>query len=194
MYPNSVVRDVFYHANDDGLKLYYSNVSISRATVWKVRNDPVVQMGWASRSVHGVSIDGLDVIHSRYVDTGGAVVPSAIIGASDFYSGGIVQPTQYIELSVSNITCEGPCPALMRITPLQSYSLHLQHVAFPDGLQKNSIGIGRSKIPRSDGCKMNLTIFDWTVGGAHVTMANFQSKKLGQLDIDASYWGEWAIH
>ena len=40
---------------------------------------------------------------------------------------------------------------------------------------------------------MKLVISDWIVGGEPVTMENFQSDRLGQLDIDASYWGQWSI-
>lgn len=66
VYPNSVVNDVFYHANDDVIKAHYSNVLAQRLTVLKVHNDPIIQLGWDSRQVSGVVINGLDIIHTRY--------------------------------------------------------------------------------------------------------------------------------
>lgn len=194
VYPGSVIHDVFYHVNDDGIKLYYSDVMVSRATIWKCHNDPIIQMGWYTRDVHGVNIDTLNVIHTRYYSSE-TVVPSAIIGASPFYeSGQAVNPNYSISATISNVVCEGPCPALLRITPLQNYSnFVVKNVAFPDGLQQNSIGIGQSIIPAQPGVTMDLTFDNWTVSGEKVTMQNFQSDSLGQLNIDASYWGQWQI-
>ena len=84
----------------------------------------------------------------------------------------------------------------MDVVPLQSYNLAISNVSFPDGLQNNTIdgtGTGCSVIPASKGCTMNISIKNWTVAGAQVTMHNFQSDKLGQFKIDASYWGQWSI-
>ncbi|KAJ6151534.1 dextranase [Penicillium chermesinum] len=193
IYPNSVVRDVFWHVNDDALKIYYSGASVSRATIWKCLNDPIIQMGWTTRNAHGVTINTLNVIHTRYRNSQ-TDVPTTIIGASPFYQGGKADPKQSISLTVSKLICEGPCPSLVRIVPLQSYrDFVVENVAFPDGLQRNSIGIGQSIIPAAPGVEMDLQISNWTVGGERVTMKNFQSGDLGQLNIDESYWGQWSI-
>lgn len=194
VYPNSIVHDVFWHVNDDAIKTYYSGASVSRATIWKCHNDPIIQMGWTVRNVSGVTIDTLNVIHTRYIKSE-TVVPSAIIGASPFYMSGMtVDPNSAISMTISNVVCEGLCPSLFRITPLQSYeNFVVKNVAFPDGLQTNSIGIGESIIPAANGVKMNLEISNWTVTGDKVTMDNYQPGSLGQFDIDSSYSGEWSI-
>lgn len=194
IYPNSVVHDIFWHVNDDGIKLYYSGVSLSRVTIWKCHNDPIIQMGWTSRNLSGISVDILNVIHARYYKSE-TVVPSAIIGASPFYTSGLSpDPSQLISATISNVVCEGPCPGLVRITPLQSYqNFIIKNVAFPDGLQTNSIGIGQSIVPAQPGITMGFEIDNWTVGGQKVTMQNFQSNQLGQFNIDGSYWGQWKI-
>jgi len=192
LYPHSTASDIFLHVNDDGIKAYHSDVSVTRAIVWKGHNDPVVQMGWTSRDVSGVTIDHLHVIHSRYLkDEMG--VPSAIIGASPFYSTTGVDPSKAISLTITNLTSEGPSPALIRITPLQSYrSLQLKHVSFPDGLQTVA---GESRVPHAahGAVEMGLHISNWSVGGEQVSMSNFQSDALGRLNIDVSYWGQWSI-
>jgi hypothetical protein len=194
MYPNSVVNDIFYHANDDGIKAYYSNVAAKRLTIWKVHNDPIIQMGWDSRQVDGVFIDGLDIIHTRYRRSE-TVVPSAIIGASPFYMDGKAPDTsKFISLSISNIVCEGPCPSLFRIQALQNYrNFQVKNVAYPDGLITGSFGLGQSIIPYVPGMRMELHVENWTIRGEKVTMANFQSDRLGQLDIAGEYWGQWFI-
>ena len=193
IYPNSVVQDVFWHVNDDAIKTYYSGASVSRATIWKCHNDPIIQMGWDTRDVSGVSISDLNVIHTRYVEAD-TVVPSSIIGASPFYQQGTPDPNQSISMTISNLVCEGVCPSLFRITPLQSYrNFIVENAAFPDGLQTGSLGLGQSLIPAASGVTMGLQISNWTVGGQKVTMSNFQSDSLGQLNIDGSYWGQWSI-
>ena len=194
MYPGSRVRDVFYHCNDDALKLYYCNVTIRNATVWKVRNDPVIQMGWAARDLHGIRVAGLRVIHTRYCTSPDDNVPPAIIGASPFYSKGQTRrPDWTISAWLSDIVCEGACPALMHITPLQNYNLTIDSVAFPGGLQRNPLGLGRGEVRPAPGIRMGLRIKNWTVEGQAVGMRNFQSDKLGQFDIAAQYWGQWEI-
>lgn len=192
IYPNSVVHDVFWHVNDDGIKTYYSGASVSRVTIWKCHNDPIIQMGWTVRNLSGITIDTLNVIHTRYIgaDMG---VPTAIIGASPFYASGMSpNPNESISMEISNVVCEGLCPSLFRITPLQSYkNFVVRNVAFPDGLQTNDLGIGESIIPAAQGVTMNLEISNWTVAGEKVAMNNYQS--LGQFHIDPSYSGQWSI-
>ncbi|CEL10154.1 hypothetical protein ASPCAL13279 [Aspergillus calidoustus] len=194
MYPNSVVSDVFYHANDDGIKAYYSDVTASRLIIWKVHNDPIIQMGWDSRQVSGVTIDGLDIIHTRYRRSE-TVVPSAIIGASPFYMDGKSPDySKSISLTVSNVVCEGPCPALFRIQALQHYrNFVVRNVAYPDGLITGGFGLGQSIIPAVPGMDMELDITNWTIRGEKVTMSNFQADRLGQMNIAGQYWGQWSI-
>lgn len=193
MYPGSVVHDVFYHANDDAIKTYYSDVSIQRLTVWKVYNDPVIQMGWTARQVSGVKIDTLNLIHSRYRKSE-TYVPSSIIGASPLYDPSqTADPTKYISMSIDNIICEGFCPALLRITPLQNYrNFTISNVTYLDELQ-SELDIGRSIIPAAKEIEMGLTISNWEVKGEKVDMTNFQVGSTGQLDIDVSFWGQWTI-
>jgi hypothetical protein len=86
------------------------------------------------------------------------------------------------------------CPSLFRITPVESYrNFVVRNVAFPDGLQTNSIGTGESFVEPLAGATMQLKISNWTVKGQKVTMSNFQANSLGQFNIDGSYWGQWSI-
>ena len=154
-------------------------------------------MGWAPRKVHNVQINGLYVIHSRYRRDETEYVPSAIIGASTFYdsssSAEAVRPQDEMCVHISNLICEGPSPALLRINPLQSFHLVIEDVHFTDGLQ-GVCGVSRVKpLPGAPDVQLRLNIVNWTIGGEHVSMANFQHDKLGKLDIDASYWGQWVI-
>ncbi|KAJ5098341.1 hypothetical protein N7532_005342 [Penicillium argentinense] len=200
MYTNGNVHDVFYHCNDDAIKTYHSGVKASRITVWKVFNDPIIQMGWTPRDVHDVSIDTLYIIHTRYRKSEN-VVPSAIIGASNNYDGSeTVDESKSLSISISNVICEGPCPGLFRLAPLQNYAgFTVKNVQFPDGLIAGNIHIGDSIIattddttnPGFDKLEMGLDISDWTVKGEKVTMENAQT--LGQFHINDAYKGQWSI-
>ncbi|KAL0479553.1 hypothetical protein AKO1_007738 [Acrasis kona] len=193
IYSGSVIRDVFYHVNDDAIKTYYSNVLVERVIVWKCHNDPVVQMGWSWRNISNVTVDSLFVIHTRYFKSE-TFVPSAIIGASPFYSPDQkVRPEASVSVTFSNLICEGLCPSLVRIVPLQSYNnLLILNASFPDGLMRNDIG--RSIVSKQKNIKMGIKIMNWFIAGEKVTMSNFKTDSLGRFDIDSSYWGQWSIN
>lgn len=154
-------------------------------------------MGWKPRNVRNVRINGLHVIHSRYRRDEREYVPSAIIGASTFYDSSsaadAVRPEDEISVHISNLVCEGPSPALLRINPLQSFHLTIEEVDFKDGLQRLS-GVSQIRpLPGAPDVNLRLRIVNWTIGGEHVTMSNFQHDRLGKFDIDRSYWGQWGI-
>ncbi|KAL3496459.1 glycoside hydrolase [Aspergillus germanicus] len=201
MYNNGVVHDVFYHCNDDGIKTYHSGITASRLTIWKVHNNAIVQMGWQPRDVHDVTIDSLYIIHTRYRRSE-TYVPSAIFGASPIYNGEPrLDPSMSIRgISVSNVICEGPCPGLFRLTPLQNYAdFTVSGVQYVDGLIGGSVPIGDSIIattadttyPDAEDLTMGLSISDWTVKGEKVTMEN--ARTLGQWNMNAAYDGQWSI-
>ncbi|BCR88901.1 uncharacterized protein ACHE_50099S [Aspergillus chevalieri] len=200
MYTNGTIHDVFYHVNDDGIKTYHSGVNATRLTIWKVFNDPIIQMGWTPRDVHGISIDTLYIIHTRY-QWSDTYVPTSIIGASPSYlNDREVDSSKSMSMSLSNISCEGLCPALFRLTPLQNYvNFTVSGVSMPDGLIGGDVHTGDSIIattpattyPGLEDLKMDLRISDWTVKGNKVTTQN--AATLGQFHINKAYAGQWSI-
>ncbi|MGI6879755.1 glucodextranase DOMON-like domain-containing protein [Microbacterium sp. gxy059] len=65
LYPGGRMSDTFFHANDDVLKMYHSDVEIDGTVIWKNENGPVFQWGWTPREVDGVRVSDTDVIHNR---------------------------------------------------------------------------------------------------------------------------------
>ena len=102
-----------------------------------------------------------------------------------------------MSLNLTDMVCEGACPALLQITPLQSYrNFNLKDISFPDGLMATPLGIGCSHVlhaPQGVAVQMGLNIFNWTVGSRRITMQNWRSNQLGQFDIDKSFFGQWKI-
>ncbi|KAH7243758.1 hypothetical protein MRS44_017116 [Fusarium solani] len=199
------VKDCFWHVNDDAIKLYHSNAKVQDVTVWKCHNDPVIQMGWKPRGVSGVTIQGLRVIHTRWFksETG---VPSAIIGASPNYqTEKFVDASRTVRGEISDITCEGRCPALFRIAPLQNYDLSVDDIKFDALLKDDNVQLGQSLIgmkigenedayiPGQDKLKLGLHIKNWSIGGKKVDTTNWRVDELGQLNIHPDFWGDWTI-
>lgn len=198
-------QDIFWHVNDDAIKLYHSNANVSRLIIWKVFNDPVIQMGWQPRGVSGVLIEDIRVIHGRWFHSL-TIVPSSIIGASPYYAEPkIVDPTRTISATIRNIVCEGLCPALLRVSPLQNYDLNVEDVHFDALLKDDQIQLGQSLVGATlsdeedayvEG-QQNLTvgihIRNWTIGNQEVNQSNWGPSQLGQLNVSSDFVGEWSI-
>lgn len=204
MYSGSIVSNVFYHVNDDGIKAYYSHVLLSRAVVWKANNNPIIQVGWSPRSVVNFHINNLYVVHSRYRRSE-MYVPTALIGSSPCYdqNNAPVKPdlTKAISMTIENVMVEGLGMSLLRLTPLANYrNFVIRNISYDGGLIQdgstwNQFGpIGCSVVlPSSPPVSMRLKIENWTVKGQRVNMDNFHHDRLGKFNIDASYWGQWSI-
>ncbi|KAL1614908.1 hypothetical protein SLS54_009357 [Diplodia seriata] len=211
-YPGSHHRDIFYHVGDDGIKTYYSNVRSERLTVWKTNNAPIVQFGWYPRTVTNVTVDAVDVVHTRYISQS-VEYPRALLGSAASYedpeSTSTADVAQNVSAyTISNWRCEGICPALLGINPLQNIdTLTLSNVSieklaphptlvdtstlrvFTDADNGNAPIVLGGNSP--DG--IGLTIRDFYVGGEKITLAagNWDSESAGRLNIDGAYEGRW---
>ena len=214
MYPGSHVRDVFYHVGDDGIKTYYSNVLCERMTVWKTNNAPIVQFGWYARDVSNVTVDGVQVIHTRYI-TQEIFWPRGMLGSAVSYldqeSTSTADVTKSLsDYRVTNARCEGICPNLVGINPLNNIDgLLLSNISIEE-LAPRTTEVGQSRfrvftdavhgnktVALGDNSpdKLGLIIEDYYVGGEKVSFEkdNWQSDKLGQIDFDPHWKGRWTI-
>ena len=197
VYPGSTIHDIFYHVNDDAIKIYYSNTTIQRVIVWKCLNDPVIQLGWTSREVTNVRVQDLSVVHARYLQSE-MDVPSALVGASPFYMPGPLPDTNksISNLTISNLVCEGICPGLLRITPLQNFqNVTLENVLYPDGLPLNAIGQGASIVLDAavPDLLFNVIIVNWTVGSYRIQQKDCTPFGWAQMSIASEFDGEWSV-
>ena len=211
-YPNSHVRDIFYHSGDDTIKTYYSNVLVERVTVWKTNNAPILQFGWYPRQVSNIVVDSVNVIHSRYISQA-TEYPRALVGSAASYTDLTSTSTADVTLDLSNFTVsnwrsEGISPALLGINPLVNIdtftieNVWIETLA-PDGtlLDTSTLtvytdgndGNQAIKLGSNSPNGLGLTIENFYVGNEKITIAagNWDSYSLGRLDIDASYWGHW---
>nr|XP_018906779.1 PREDICTED: dextranase-like isoform X2 [Bemisia tabaci]XP_018906780.1 PREDICTED: dextranase-like isoform X2 [Bemisia tabaci] len=199
------ITSVFLHANDDALKLYYSDAHVTDVVVWKVHNDPVIQLGWKPRNISNVVVDTVDVIHSRWAFSQTAV-PSAIIGAAPYYTDPkLVDAGRSISAVVRNLRCEGKCAALLRIAPMNNYDLRIETVRFDELLADDRARLGMSlvgtKISDQEDAyvhgqevlRMGIHVRDWLIAGRRVCADNWRSEELGQLNFNIGFWGQWSI-
>ncbi|KAH7172900.1 glycoside hydrolase [Fusarium sp. MPI-SDFR-AT-0072] len=204
MYRGSV-RDVFWHVNDDAIKLYHSGAQLHGLTIWKARNNAIIQMGWKPRNVTDVSVGKLRIIHNRWIKPD-AYVPSAILGASPFYGDPKEIDTQRtMQVKIDDVVCEGICAALMTIAPMQNFDLKMTNVRFETLHKDAELRLGRSVVgmdagegmdnytPRQGNLTLGIHITNWTIGDKEVDKKNAGEDVLGQLKINPMFDGDWTI-
>lgn len=214
MYPGSHVRDVFYHVGDDGIKTYYSNVLCERMTVWKTSNAPIVQFGWYARNVDNVTVDEVQVIHTRYT-TQEVKWPRGMVGSAVSYldqeSTSTADVTKHLSnYRMTNSRCEGICPNLVGINPQQNIDTFLFKNISIEQLGDRTTEVGQSTfrvftdanngnqaitLGENSPDNLGLIIEDYYVGGEKVSFENdnWQHDKLGQLNIDGHWEGRWTV-
>jgi hypothetical protein len=214
MYPNSHVRDVFYHSGDDTIKTYYSNIHVERVTVWKTMNAPIIQMGWTSRDIANVSLDRIDVIHTRY-NSGNKLYPRALVGSASSYVNPTVTNTANIsnaitDYTISNIRAEGISPALIPLNLLSNLDnfriVNASIEEFAPATTGLDVSLVRGFTDASRGNAMvtmgqhsrngtGLLIQNYKVGNEKVSFAagNWNSTSAGHLNADPAYWGKWRV-
>lgn len=214
MYPGSHCHDIFYHAGDDVIKTYYSNVLAERIVIWKTSNAPIIQFGWYQRTLNNITIDHVDVIHTRY-NTQEVDYPRALVGSSASYldpdSTSDADINSWISnYTVSNWRSEGISPALIGINPLGNIDTFLVKNVWIEQLAAETTQVGMSsyrvftdanngnaavKLGSKSPNGIGLTIQDYYVGSTHITFAagNWDSFSLGRLNIDGAYSGKWTV-
>ncbi|KAF4449493.1 hypothetical protein F53441_7228 [Fusarium austroafricanum] len=202
---NGTVTDVFWHVNDDAIKLYHSGAQLSGLTIWKARNNAIIQMGWKPRNVSGVSVNKVRIIHNRWIQPN-AYVPSAIFGASPFYGDPKeIDVKRTMSLKVDDVVCESICAALMTISPMQNFDLQISNVHFEKLHRDAKLKLGRSVVgmdagkdmdnytPGQGNLALGIHIKNWTIGDKKIDKKNAGENGLGQLKINPMFDGQWSI-
>ena len=208
MYDHSTMHDMFFHLNDDVLKLYGSNTQVNRIVVWKLENGPVIQWGWTPRNIGQVRVDGIDVIHNRLHgdDHNTCIINSAkhyLDPASDM----LADPQKLVsDMRLSNIRSEGMNLCAMRLFALSSWlNIHIENLWIErwNGLAStrqasrfealsNEAGV-RVSIGNELREHLGLSIFNYRVGGERIAKqaGNWPADRPGRLDFDPVLWKRW---
>ena len=215
-YPNSYVRNVFYHSSDDTIKLYYDNATIANITIWKKTNGPAIQLGWSPRNVSNISVSNVSQIHSRYYSndaagtTGDALIMSTVF-PQDAQGRDSADCNAYLaNVTISNFRAEGISPSLLRISPLMNYDGLTVQTAWIEQLSPIDTGLqiswarkwtdaSQGGSPVSFGAQsddgIGVRVQDFSVGDEKISFdaSNWDAMALGSLDFDEYYWGHWTV-
>lgn len=92
---------------------------------------------------------------------------------------------------ISAVTCEGSCPALLRISPLQNYDLTIENVEYESILVSDDVQLGQSLVgmslsgnedvytPGQEQLQFDMKLKTRRIGTENVDSTNWQSDKLG---------------
>jgi hypothetical protein len=208
MYDNFTMSDMFFHLNDDVMKLYGSNTRVNRIVVWKLENGPVIQWGWTPRNMSRVQVDGVDVIHNRmHRDDHNTCIVNSAKNYLDPDSVFLANPQALVsDIVLSNIRSEGMNLCAMRLHALSSWrNIHIKNL----WIEKwNGLDIARQEsrfralsdevdLPVSIGNELReqqgLSILNYKVAGERITReaGNWRADELGRLDFDPALSENW---
>jgi hypothetical protein len=210
LYDGSTMRNTFFHANDDVLKMYHSDVTIDNTVIWKNENGPVIQWGWTPRQIDGVLVKDTHVIHNR-MSWKDVKYNTCVLNSSshweDMGSTTTADPTTSVaNMRFENITVEGTTNCAMRVYALSNTeNIHISNLDI-DGWNDLDPSSQVSHLKRyTDAAEQQVTIGDetndsrgiklenYTVGGTAITKTsgNWRADRLGRLDFDADTWDSW---
>lgn len=210
LYSGSTMNDTFFHSNDDVLKMYHSDVSVTNTVIWKNENGPVVQWGWAPRNIDNVTVTNTDVIHNRmyWKDVKyNTCIFNSSSAWQDMSATDRADPSTTIKnMKFVNTRVEGMTNCAIRVFALSN----LQNIDI-DGLSIdgwNGLGIdAQASLLKRDtdasGQKVSIgnemtagdgiLLHNYNVGGVPILKAgdNWASDELGRLNFDGDTWDDW---
>ncbi|MDR7381738.1 family 49 glycosyl hydrolase [Promicromonospora iranensis] len=210
LYDGGRMKNTFFHANDDVLKMYHSDVAIENTVIWKNENGPVIQWGWTPRTIDDVTVTNTDIIHNRmyWKDTkyNTCIFNSSShwqdMGATDRAdTTTTVKNMRFVDTRVEGATnCALRVFALSDTENIEIDGLHL------DGWNELDSSAQASLLKRytdTAGTKVTignevsdgngLLLHNYTVGGVAILKSgdNWAADELGRLNFDADTWDGW---
>jgi hypothetical protein len=208
LYRGSTMEHAFFHANDDVLKLYASNLKVDDIVVWKSENGPVIQWGWSPRVIDDVHVNGVDVIHNRmYWPHHNSCIINSARHYLDPGSSRTADPnTRVSDVFLENIRSEGMNLCAMRLYALSAWE-HI-HIANLWIQEWNELDIETQAsrfeaLSNEDGERVfignevrdgrGLAIENYVVGGERIRKSgeNWRADQPGRLAFDPSLWENW---
>ena len=113
-FANSRVEHCFIWANDDSLKPYRDNLTISDCVIWQLNNGAVIQLGWGNARAANVAIRNVDILHTEWNNNAANRGILSCIG-DKFAKGGMLGSDS--SFLIENIVTETPVPFIFNIRP-----------------------------------------------------------------------------
>lgn len=113
-FAGSTVAHCFIWANDDNLKPYADNLTISDCVIWQLNNGAVIQLSWGNARATNVIISNVDVLHAEWNnDAANRGIVSCI--GDKFAKGGMSSWQR--SFLIKNLTTDTLVPFIFNIRP-----------------------------------------------------------------------------
>ena len=200
VYNGGTMEHVFFHANDDVLKAYHSDIVMRDVLVWKGENGPVIQFGWIPRNIHNIRIDGVDVIHNRmyWKDV---KLNTCLVNASSDWKNMSSNRTADTGMTIAdvvleNIRSEGLNPCAIRLYALSNYkNIEIRGLSIDGWNELDAASLvshfkayhdTEGNPVRFDGVALKISNF--SVGGQRVT-----DPQAGRMRFDRGLVPHWSL-
>ncbi|WP_407709070.1 family 49 glycosyl hydrolase [Arthrobacter nitrophenolicus] len=210
LYEGSRMNNTFFHANDDVLKLYHSNVTVDNTVIWKNENGPVIQWGWEPHTIENVVVTDTDVIHNRMYWKD-AKYNTCIINSSSYWGNMGATNTADTAKTVKNfrlenINVEGTTNCAVRIYALaNTENIHIKNLKIDgwNGLDYTSQASHLKRYSDTSSAKVALgnetvdsrgiKLENYSVGGTVIdkTTSNWSDTQPGRIAFDGENWDNW---
>lgn len=209
LYSNSYMKNSFFHANDDVIKLYHSNLDIDNTVIWKGENGPVIQWGWKPRSFENVSVTDTYVIHNR-MGWNDKKYNTCVFNASRHWASDSMElgdTTKTIKnISFDNFIVEGKTNCGIRIYAMaNTENIHFNNVSIDGWNELDATGTVSEFFPMTNSADIPVAIGNelinsrgiklenFKVAGEYISRAanNWNSLQLGKLNFDSALWDNW---
>ncbi|HEX3625978.1 MAG TPA: hypothetical protein VH280_11195 [Verrucomicrobiae bacterium] len=113
-FAGSRIAHCFIWANDDSLKPYRDDLTISDCVIWQLNNGAVIQLGWGNARAANVTISNVDILRAEWNNNAANRGIVSCIG-DKFAKGGMVGSQD--SFVIKNVRTETPVPFVFNIRP-----------------------------------------------------------------------------
>ena len=208
VYSGSTLSHMFFHLNDDALKLYAGEARVEDIVIWKLENGPAIQWGWSPRNIDGIEVQDVHVIHNRmYLSSHNSCIVNSARHYLDPSSPFLAEPAARIaNLLLRNIRSEGMNLCAMRLFALAEWENIEIRGLWIESWSEVDAATAASRFEAlrdADGERVRignetvegrgLLIENFVVGEERITKEadNWRHDRLGRLDFDSILWESW---
>lgn len=181
-YEGSNISNCFIWANDDNLKIYRNDISISDCVCWQLNNGGIFQLSWGNGNSTNVTISHIDILHAEWNND---QVNRGIISCvgDKFAVGGMYGLQQ--NFLFSDVVTETAVPLVFRLSPNAASPDEIHGMVFKDWQVKMDMSHGFSNyiICSDPERKFDGLVFDnFNFNGIKLTSSNWMS--LGNFQVE----------